>query len=229
DLARYKINQLVWEWEDKLAYPSHPEIGAPGAFTVEEMQELTDFAKKHHIQLVPLVQGLGHVSFILKWPQYEHLREIPASNWEFCPLKDESYELLFDLWEDALEATPGSEYIHIGSDETYELGLCPQCQAKAEVIGKSGLYHQFVSRAASHLQGLGRKVMVWERPMGWVKNDSPAKGVVPQKGIILTESYSYSDPGYGYVKQSRDLGYPVYAYDPNPGIEVLFLPYFFKK
>jgi hypothetical protein len=228
DMARYKINMLVWEWEDKLAYPSHPEIGAPGAFTLEEMQELTYFARKYHIQLVPLVQGLGHVSFILKWPQYAHLREIPASNWDFCPLKDGTYELLFDLWEDAIKATPGSEYIHIGSDETYELGLCPQCQSKAEEIGKSGLYHRFVSRSASHLQDLDRKMMVWERPMGWVKNSSPAKGIEPLKGIVLTESYSYSDPDFGYVKQSKEMGYPVYAYDPNPGIEHLFLPYDFK-
>ncbi|WP_277478729.1 beta-N-acetylhexosaminidase [Catalinimonas alkaloidigena] len=87
DLARYKINMLVWEWEDKFAYPSHPEIGAPGAFTMEEMQEFTRYAQQHHVQIVPLVQGLGHVSFILKWPQYAHLREIPASNWEFAPLK----------------------------------------------------------------------------------------------------------------------------------------------
>ena len=41
DLARYKINMLVWEWEDKFAYPSHPEIGAPGAFTMEEMQAMS--------------------------------------------------------------------------------------------------------------------------------------------------------------------------------------------
>ena len=85
DLASYKINMLVWEWEDKFEYPSHPEIGAPGAFTMKEMQEITRYAQKYHVQLVPLVQGLGHVSYILKWPQYNHLREIAASNWEFCP------------------------------------------------------------------------------------------------------------------------------------------------
>ena len=28
-LAGYKINMLIWEWEDKFAYKSHPEIGAP--------------------------------------------------------------------------------------------------------------------------------------------------------------------------------------------------------
>jgi len=41
ELARYKINLFVWEWEDKFLYPSHPEISAPGAFTTKEIQDLT--------------------------------------------------------------------------------------------------------------------------------------------------------------------------------------------
>jgi len=227
DLARYKINMLVWEWEDKFAYPSHPEIGAPGAFTLEEMQELTRYAQNYHIQIVPLVQGLGHVSFILKWPQYKNLREIEASNWEFCPLKEGSYELLFDLWDDALEATPGSEYIHIGSDETYELGACEKCRAKSEEIGKSGLYHLFVTKAAQHLQAKGKKVMVWERPMGWERNNSQEKKVTPAKGLVLTESYEET-PDFKYANESKKQGFEVFAYDPNPGIEPLFLPYKFR-
>ncbi len=228
DLSRYKINMLVWEWEDKFAYPSHPEIGAPGAFTMKEMQEFTRYAQKYHIQIVPLVQGLGHVSFILKWPQYKGLREIEDSNWEFCPLKNGSYDLLFDLWEDAIKATPGSEYIHVGSDETYELAACDQCKAKANEIGKSGVYLLFVNKAAKHLKAKGRKVMAWERPMGWARGDSPAKGIVPEKGLILTESYNYMAKDFHFAKESRELGYKVYAYDPNPGTTALFLPYFYK-
>jgi len=133
DLADYKMNMLIWEWEDKFAYRSHPEIGAPGAFTWEEIQELTRFAGRYHVQLVPLVQGLGHVSYILKWPQNAHLCEIPASNWEFCPLKQGTCEILFDLWNEAIEATPGSEYLHIGSDETFELGRGVECGCKARM------------------------------------------------------------------------------------------------
>lgn len=229
DLAKYKINQLVWEWEDKLAYESHPEIGAPGAFTIGQMQEITRYARRYHVELIPLVQGLGHVSFILKWPQYRNLREIADSNWEFCPLKEGSYDLLFDLWDEAVKATPGSDYIHIGSDETYELAACEACQAKAKEIGKSGLYHLFVKRAAEHLQKKGRKVMVWERPMGWKKSPAPAKGFTPARNLVLTESYRYESPHFESVRESRQLGYEVYAYDPNPGIEPLFLPYKFRE
>lgn len=227
-LASYKINMLIWEWEDKFAYPSHPEIGAPGAFTMEEVQALTRYARQYHVQIVPLVQGLGHVSYLLKWPQHKHLREIPASNWEICPLNDGSYDLLFDLWEDAITATPGSGYIHIGSDETWELGSCDKCKPKSEEIGISGLYHLFIKRSGGHLQSLGRKVMCWERPMGWEIGRSPAKGIKPLKNLVLTESYGYETHDFKYVKQAREQGYEVFIYDPNPGIEHLFLPYFYR-
>ncbi|MBI5008866.1 MAG: family 20 glycosylhydrolase, partial [Bacteroidia bacterium] len=229
DLARYKVNMLVWEWEDKFAYPSHPEIGAPGAFTMAEMQEFTRYAKQYHIQIVPLVQGLGHVSYILKWPQHKHLREIESSNWEFCPLKEGSYELLFDLWKDAIEATPGSEFLHIGSDETYELGLCKQCSAKSEETGLSGLYLTFINRAAGYIKTKGRKTMAWETPMGWITGRSPAKGIVPAEGLVLVESYDYETPDLKYIKEARSKGYKVYAYDPNPLVVPLMAPYIFEQ
>ncbi len=221
DLADYKINMLIWEWEDKFAYPSHPEIGAPGAFTMAEMQEFTRYARKYHVQLVPLVQGLGHVSFILKWPQFQHLREIAASNWEFCPLKDGSYELLFDLWKDAIEATPGSEFIHMGTDETYELGQGVECgcRARAAEIGRRGLMLEFVNRSAEFLQGkMGRRVMTWGGEY------IPGAPIEPAKGLIYAEFTSDLDE----ARISRDAGYPAWVYDPNPGIEHLFLPYAYR-
>lgn len=226
ELARYKINILVWEWEDKFAYPGHPEIGAPGAFTPKEIQELTDYARMYHVQIVPLVQGLGHVSFILKWPQHAHLREIGASNWEFCPLKEGSYDLLFDLWKDAMDATKGSQYIHIGSDETYELGECEKCKLKAKEIGKKGLYHLFADKAAKYILSQGRKPMMWESPAGLLEAYAEKK-FSPNKGLVLTEDMG--EVGIANAKNARSLGYKVFFYDPNPGIEPLFLPYSFRE
>jgi hypothetical protein len=227
-LASYKINMLIWEWEDKFAYPSHPEIGAPGSFTMEEIQSLTHYARQYHIQIVPLVQGLGHVSYLMKWPQHKHLREIASSNWELCPLKDGSYDLLYDLWEDAMEATPGSEYIHIGTDESWELGYCEKCKPKSQEIGISGLYHLFIKRSGEYLQKRGRKVMCWERPMGWEMGKSPARGIEPLKNLVLTEIYRPGTHEFEYVKQAREEGYETFIYDPNPGIEHMFLPYFYR-
>jgi len=219
-LADYKINMLIWEWEDKFAYPSHPEIGAPGAFSMEEMQGFTRYARQYHVQIVPLVQGLGHVSFILKWPQHADLREIPASNWEFCPRKEGSYKRLFDLWGDAIEATPGSDYLHMGTDETYELGHGVECgcQARMKEVGKYGLMMDFVDRCAGHLTSQGRKVMAW------LEEYRPEEKAQPPKGLV-----TFPDPlQLELAKRSREAGNPAWIYDPNPGIEHLFLPYLYR-
>ena len=215
DLAYYKVNMLVWEWEDKLAYERHPEVGAPGAFTKDQMRELTAFARQYHVQIIPLVQGLGHVSFILKHPQHRHVREIPDSSWEFCPLKEESYELLFDLWDEAMEATPGSEFLHIGSDETYELGLGEACgcRQKADEIGKEGLMQLFLQRSGEHVESRGRRALCWA-------NAPREEGVFPANMVFMDNSRVEE------LAAARNAGYDVFSYAPNPGIEPLCLGYF---
>lgn len=215
-LARYKVNMLVWEWEDKFAYESHPEIGAPGAFTKAEMQELTAYARQYHVQIVPLVQGLGHVSYILKHPQHKSLREVPDSAWEFCPLNEGSYKLLFDLWDEAMEATPGVEFLHIGSDETYELGVGEKCgcKQKAEEIGRDGLMQIFIHKSVAHVESRGR------RAMSWGGNYKPGSEHQPPQRMIFVDSNDVE-----YLKASQEVGYGVFVYAPNPGIAPLFLPY----
>ena len=215
-LARYKVNMLVWEWEDKFAYERHPEIGAPGAFTKTQMQDLTAFARQYHVQIVPLVQGLGHVSYILKHEQHRHLREIADSAWEFCPLKEGSYDLLFDLWDEAMEATPGSELLHIGSDETYELGQGEKCGCKqrAEEIGRNGLMQIFIHKSVAHVESRGR------RAMSWGGRYRPGDEHQPPENMIFVDSSDVE-----YLKASQKAGYGVFVYAPNPGIEPLFLQY----
>ena len=219
-LARYKVNMLIWEWEDKFAYQSHPIIGAPGAFTKDEMQEFTSYARRYHIQIVPLVQGLGHVSFILKHRDFWPLREVASDNWGFCPLREGTYELEFDLLTEAIEATPGSEYIHIGCDETYVLGKGVECgcQAKMQEIGRDALKQIYINRVADYVKSLGRK------PMAWDGGYQPGEKVLPTAGLMT--------PGGYEDRQDREAiakGYPLYIYDPNPGIEHLFLPYFYRE
>src|ERR1700680_2779878 len=50
--ARFKANMIGFELEDKFEYPSHPVIGAPGAFTTRELQEIVDYGLERHIQVV---------------------------------------------------------------------------------------------------------------------------------------------------------------------------------
>lgn len=120
--AAQKINAVIVEIEDKLQYELQPKVGSSDAFSISEWKELSDYAMARHIRISPLVQGLGHASFILKHPEYIPLRDDPVSDWAFNPLNEETYKVQFDLYEDALKAFPYANYLHVGGDEVHTTG-----------------------------------------------------------------------------------------------------------
>uniref|UniRef100_UPI0040484F49 family 20 glycosylhydrolase n=1 Tax=Algoriphagus sp. TaxID=1872435 RepID=UPI0040484F49 len=120
--AAQKINAVIVEIEDKLKYELQPKVGASDAFSIEDWQAISDYAMQRNIRISPLVQGLGHASFILKHKEYAYLRDDPKSDWAFNPLNEETYKVQFDLYEDALRAFPHANYLHVGGDEVHTTG-----------------------------------------------------------------------------------------------------------
>ena len=119
ELAKQKINGIIVEFEDKLKYKSRPEVGSSDSFTIDWWIQLSNYAKERNIMINPLVQGLGHASYILKHEKNQYLRDDPKSDWAFNPLNPETYELQFDLYSDAIKATPHGKYLHVGGDEVH--------------------------------------------------------------------------------------------------------------
>jgi N-acetyl-beta-hexosaminidase len=129
-LARYKINAAVFEFEDKFPYSRHPLLTAPGAMTRDQVRHLVETGKRYHIEIVPLVQTLGHVAFIAKHPEFYELREVPMSNWQLCPLKKGTFPLIQEMLDEVLEVVQPAKYFHIGGDEARELVMGAECREK---------------------------------------------------------------------------------------------------
>ena len=161
-LARYKINAVVFEFEDKLRYQRQPLVGAPQSISIDEMAALTRYARERHIEITPLVQGLGHATFILKHQEYEGLRELSWNTWAFCPLHEGTYQVLFDLYRDAIAATPGSKYLHIGGDEIGNIGLCPRCKPMADKEGMLSLSLYWLKRVCEFAKENNRIPIFWD-------------------------------------------------------------------
>ena len=161
-LARYKINAVVFEFEDKLRYRLQPLVGAPQAISIDEMAALTKYARERNIEITPLVQGLGHATFILKHEEYASLRELPWNHWAFCPLDEGTYQVLFDLYRDAIKATPGSKYLHIGGDEIGNIGLCPRCKPTADKEGMMALNMYWLKRVCEFAKENNRIPIFWD-------------------------------------------------------------------
>lgn len=157
-LARYKVNAIIWEVEDKLRYTRRPEVAAPNAINKQEMQALCRYAQERNVEISPLVQGLGHAGFILK--HHWELRENPASDWEFCPSDPRTYEVQFDLYQDAIEAMPYGRYLHVGGDEITAIGIDDRCKA----TGKSAFELQMIwlEKVCRFATEHGRTPIFWD-------------------------------------------------------------------
>ena len=122
ELAQLKINGIILEIEDKLKYKRRPEVASSDALTIEQWREISKYALDRNIEISPLVQGLGHASFVLKHKKNKPLRDDPNSDWAFNPLDPKTYDLQFDLYLDAIEAFPHGKYLHVGGDEVQTSG-----------------------------------------------------------------------------------------------------------
>lgn len=121
-LAKYKVNAIIAELEDKIMYERQSGIGSADALTIDEWKKISNYASERNIEISPLIQGLGHASFILKHDKFKGLRDDPKSDWAFNPLDPKTYEVQFDLYLDAMEATPHGRYLHVGGDEVHTTG-----------------------------------------------------------------------------------------------------------
>lgn len=158
--ARFKVNMIGFELEDKFAYPSHPVIGAPGAFTPEELQALVDYARERFIQIVPIVQAPAHMAYVLKHPEFAPLRS-DGNNYQACLCDPRTYELIFSMYDDVIQATRGVEYFFVSTDEVYYAGIDPRCPRPYNAVNRSLTWVEFLRRAHEHLAKRGRRVLAW--------------------------------------------------------------------
>ncbi len=154
-LASYKINAIIAEVEDKLAYQRQAIVGSEDAMSMEEWKELSDYAKERNIEISPLVQGLGHASFILKHDQYKDLRDNPESDWAFNPLDPRTYEVQFDLYLDAMEALPHGKYLHVGGDEVHTTG-------RGSGLSELELQLTWLNKVCEFAEEHGRTPIFWD-------------------------------------------------------------------
>ena len=169
--AFYKINGFALKLEGHFQYQHAQPMVEPYAMTPADLQELTDYALKYHLQLMPYLDGPAHDAFILKHPEYAGLREYPESNYEFCVTNPETYKLFYGMFDDLLAATKGSKYFVLSTDEPYYVGLAKNAQCnevdRAKELGSVGkLLGEFVTKTAGYLHDRGRQVIFWgEYPM----------------------------------------------------------------
>ncbi len=162
-LASIKINALILEYTDKIRYKNAPVIGVPEAMSIDEYAALSRYAHDRNIEISPLVQGLGHVPYILKHDEYKSLRDDSNSDLVFDPLNPKTYDLQFSLYDDALAATPYGKYLHVGGDEVEGLGKSVLSKASGKTPFELQMY--WLKKATEYASSHHRIPIFWDDMM----------------------------------------------------------------
>lgn len=156
-LALLGLNAACLYTEDTYEVKGQPLIGYQrGKYTFAELRELDRWAEQFGIELFPCIQTLGHLAHLLKYWQYQHLRD---DNQVLNVQKAETYQLLETMIKSAV-APYKSNRIHIGMDETHGLGL-GQTFNPQKPADPRGMYVGHVQKIAALCKRLKLQPIMW--------------------------------------------------------------------
>ena len=207
-LSEQGINTLVMEWEGTYPFESHPLIPNKYAYTKDEIKSFISYCSSIGIDVIPLQQSFGHVEYILRHERYKDLREDQKDYSQVCPLEEEGDKKLFtDLFTE-LAATHPSKYFHIGGDETYLLGHCEKCKAKAVKEGTSKLYIDHIKMLCDIVISLGKIPVMWADIA--LKHPEALK-LLPKQTILVDWNYGWDMNNFGDHEKLMQSGFEVWG------------------
>jgi len=181
--AFLKMNLWTYYMEYQYAWTKHPVLGPKdGSLTPEELKALVAHGKTLGVGILGNQQSFGHFAHILKHEQYKGLRETGSV---LCPVKDESYQLLDDLYSEVIPHLP-LPFFNVCCDETWGLGKGPSKELAAK-IGVGGVYARHLRRIHDLLKDkYGKRMMMW----GDIILQHPEHlKEIPKDTIMLTWGY----------------------------------------
>lgn len=199
--AAYKLNLHSFYMEQTFASSAHPLIGpAGGSLTPDEIRELVSYAKSYHVELVPEQQTFGHLHKALKLEKYAPLAETPYGD-VLSPQQEGSYKLIADWYRELNDLFP-SEFFHIGSDETFELGQ-GQSREAAQARGVGAVYFEHLNRVRDLLKPYKRKLIFW----GDIALNHPDLiGSIPKDMIVANWDYAPRDNYAARIDPFKNAG-----------------------
>ena len=184
--AAYKANIYSPYFEHTLLYPDHP-MPAPfgGAMTPSDVAELVRYAAQYHITIVPEQEAFGHLHHVLKYDLYKDAAET-LHGYVLAPGQPGSLPLIKDWFTDIAREFP-SPFLHIGADETSDLGKGLTAQ-QVKQRGYGPVYVDFLKQIHDELTPLHRRLVFW----GDIGGDDP-KAVAGLPKDMIAVPWNYDD------------------------------------
>ena len=164
-LTKLGATGLLIEYEDMFPYTGELSmLAAENAYSTKDISRLLLACKNNNLEVIPLVQTFGHMEFVLKYPEYQHLREHESMPQVISPLFDESYTLISKMVQQILAVHPDVEYLHIGSDEVYGLGQGKTHELIAKGKEQVEIFLEHVVKVANLVKSIRQSIhlIMWD-------------------------------------------------------------------
>ncbi len=156
---------VLMEWEDTYSWSTYPELRAPWAYDDRQVSSIIRTAQEAGVEVIPLVQCLGHMETVLLKNRFRHLREVDDLPSVMCPMNEEGRDVVKAMIDDVLRLHGPVRRLHLGGDEVWTLGSCRRCKAYAARHGKPALYLQHILPLLEYLNGKGVRPILWDDMM----------------------------------------------------------------
>jgi hexosaminidase len=199
--AAHKVNLYTPYFEHTLQYSSDPLAAPPGSsLTRAEAQELEAYAKRLHIMIVPEQEAFGHLHHVLQYEKYSDLAE--TSHGHVIAAGQAGSQPLIKSWFTQIAEDFPSPFLHIGADETLELGT-GRTKADVDKRGLGPVYADFLTTIHATLAPLNRRLLFW----GDVATSDPtAIPGIPKDMIAIPWIYWHKDSYDGDILPFKNAG-----------------------
>jgi hexosaminidase len=200
-LAAYKVNLFALYMEHVFDFTSQPLIAPKeAALTPDQIRELVTYASQYYMTILPEQQTFGHLHHALKYEIYSDLAETPHGH-VLTPTKDASYDFIRSLYSELVPLFPGP-FLHIGADETFELGR-GQTKVRVDQVGLGKVYLEHLQKTFDILQPYHKELMFW----GDIAVKYPELlSILPKQMIAVPWDYDAKPTFDPILKPYKDAG-----------------------
>ncbi len=160
--STFKFNTIVAESEF-VRWESARNIWHPNGATKDEVAAVLRAAREHHIEVIPLIQTLGHAEWLYTNNQNLDLLEIPPeqsnARYVYNPLNPRVYEVLLPILDEAVRLFQPRR-LHIGHDEVRNVVPFPW-SAEGKRLGFGELFVRDTLKLHEFLKARGVGTMMW--------------------------------------------------------------------
>jgi hypothetical protein len=194
-IAAFKMNGYSPYMEHVFVSPTDPLPAPLDGVTPAELRELSEYAARFHVALVPEQQSFAHMHNTLRLERYSGAAELPHG-FLLAPNVPLSMEYLARVVAQELVAVGRPPFFHIGSDETATLGL-GSTQSYVARRGRSNVYAEHIVAMNRLIAPSGARVMLWD---DGIENDPGIMKLIPSNAVVVNWHYGAEPSFEGYIQ-----------------------------